>query len=254
MMQKFHQDITPEGEEIELMEYTGSCLDLDVSWNEQGEVLISTLWSADMGMNLRMFVMAQDMTVEQSVDIAINDPDTMEKVNGILFDDGNIVVVSDRSNGQDMDVIAHLYSGYGSVYQGEFVINETIDGDQKAPRVAKLSSNGFLVGWQGHMEPHSDPSIVVRAFEIDLNTAARTRERSTMSIYPNPFTDHLQLTGDGINEVRVFDLTGRLVTRHRITARSARVELAHLPAGHYNLMLINDERNVSVIKGIKVDN
>lgn len=61
-------------------------------------------------------------------------------------------------------------------------------------------------------------------------------EASSVSMYPNPVGDQLQIRASGITEVRLLDLTGRIILIENVTKSDAHVLLLNqVPKGHYIL-------------------
>lgn len=80
---------------------------------------------------------------------------------------------------------------------------------------------------------------------VDQTTSSTAPSKRDISIYPNPFTDMVQIKGlEEDHELSILDVNGRLV--YQKTANSMRpqeeISLAHLPAGMY-ILQVRDNSN-----------
>jgi hypothetical protein len=89
---------------------------------------------------------------------------------------GNFVVVwdSEGQDGSDRGVFARRFASDGSALGGEILVNQTMAGDQRAPRVARHPSGAFLVVWQsGGSPPDGDGwGVFARGFDGAGNPAS----------------------------------------------------------------------------------
>ena len=85
----------------------------------------------------------------------------------------------------------------------------------------------------------------------DVVTGVQTPEAQEVSLYPNPASDRIVLDGlaDGEAEVRIHDLSGRLVLTRRIAGPTALLDISSLAPGCYvvKVMQGNRERVVKVV-------
>jgi hypothetical protein len=65
----------------------------------------------------------------------------------------------------------------------------------------------------------------------------------TYKIYPNPTTDFLNIYGDNIQSVKVFDTNGRLV----LSGSNTQLDVSSLDNGFYTVM-VNEKERVKLIK------
>ena len=64
---------------------------------------------------------------------------------------------------------------------------------------------------------------------------------STIALYPNPASDAVQIEGEDINSVRVYNVYGQLMDMIEARKQSSiRLEVGHYPSGSYILMLDTD--------------
>ena len=64
---------------------------------------------------------------------------------------------------------------------------------------------------------------------------------SRIALYPNPANDAVQVEGEGINRVRVYNVYGQLMEMVEVRKQSTiRLEVGHYPSGTYILMLDTD--------------
>ena len=73
-------------------------------------------------------------------------------------------------------------------------------------------------------------------------------DNSSVALYPNPTSDVVRVKGYGISEVKVFDLTGRLVTHTLADGNEAVIDLKDCESGVYMAQIINV--NGSIVRRI----
>lgn len=70
----------------------------------------------------------------------------------------------------------------------------------------------------------------------------------TYSIFPNPATNELHITGDGINAITIHDMTGRTVYAQNGYTQHAAINIAAFPAGVYAVSVTDIAGNKAVQK------
>ena len=85
---------------------------------------------------------------------------------------------------------------------------------------------------------------------IDQNLLNITENKVQTTIYPNPATDFVHVTGKGITEVKVFDLTGRLVRQVLGESDELEINMKDCESGVYMVQVINKD-NSSVHRIVK---
>ena len=88
-------------------------------------------------------------------------------------------------------------------------------------------------------------SAAVMLHVIVDNTTTGVNEVSdvTFSVYPNPTTDFLNISGDNVESVKIFDMNGRLVLSDTFTSK---VDVSALVNGYYTLF-VNDTKPIRFI-------
>jgi hypothetical protein len=91
--------------------------------------------------------------------------------------------------------------------------------------------------------------MIIAKFE--LITAIEDLDVSAVTVYPNPTTGMLQVTGNGlrVTSIEIFDIYGRKVS-YLTTHISNQVNISHLPAGIY-FVCIATEKGAVVRKVVK---
>ena len=80
--------------------------------------------------------------------------------------------------------------------------------------------------------------VVVFSFDDAVNESLS----SSISLYPNPAYDAVQIEGEDINKVRVYNVFGQLMDMIDVKSQSAiRLEVGHYQSGTYILMLDTDK-------------
>jgi len=106
-----------------------------------------------------------------------------------------------------------------------------------------VSTNGQILG----RELRTDVQKI--AFGNDSNTVAvpSVETNSRIQIYPNPVLQSLIIKGAQTNEtVRIFTLTGTLITTATVFDELTTIDLSNLPVGQYLLQV-----NTQIVKLIK---
>jgi hypothetical protein len=88
--------------------------------------------------------------------------------------------------------------------------------------------------------------LYVDDISITLATGIdETKEKSNLSIYPNPTTNRItfELFSKVINrEINIYDVTGRLITRSAFTNKSVTFDLGEYPKGVYTYRLMSENK------------
>ncbi|MGB1102282.1 MAG: LamG-like jellyroll fold domain-containing protein [Crocinitomicaceae bacterium] len=77
-----------------------------------------------------------------------------------------------------------------------------------------------------------------------LSASIEPESIPSYSVYPNPTTDFLNISGDNVESVKIFDLNGRLILSDTFTSK---VDVSNLSNGMYQL-LINDNQRIKFNK------
>ena len=96
-----------------------------------------------------------------------------------------------------------------------------------------MSADWTTISWETPIEPAS------------IYTGLNDNQVKTLSVYPNPAVDeaYVTLENAGVNEVAVYDIQGRLVSKVSVNAEAgeqARISTATLNAGVYFVTVSND--------------
>ena len=96
---------------------------------------------------------------------------------------------------------------------------------------------------------HSDGKIYTTEEPVGLNQA----EEGTISLYPNPANDvlNIALQGTKVNEVVVIDIYGKTVARTVVTEGNNTLDVSALPAGMYFVQLRSDNTVKATQKIVK---
>ena len=85
----------------------------------------------------------------------------------------------------------------------------------------------------------------------DITTGVQNRENQEVSLYPNPASGRIVLDGlqDGDAEVRIHDLSGRLVLTRRASGPTTALDITALAPGCYVVKVVqeNEEKVVKVV-------
>ena len=87
-------------------------------------------------------------------------------------------------------------------------------------------------------------------FDTSLSTTDIVQQNEEISIYPNPFTDFLQISNaKNISKIEVFDLSGRIIKSIKKPANP--INLSDLKSGMYIIMINQDNQPTQNFKIIK---
>lgn len=115
-------------------------------------------------------------------------------------------------------------------------------------RAMDLTPSGDLI--VGGYENSAEPDIRLLKLKTGLNIGVKELETKSVSIYPNPTTDVLNLDLSefeaGIKAVRVFDGTGRLVHESSTDQSKIRLELELLADGVYTGTIVSKNQVATV--------
>ena len=121
--------------------------------------------------------------------------------------------------GDTVTICAHAFENY---YFEHWIINDTL--------IVEDSCYTFVVYGENH---------IIASFYFD--DAVSESLSSTIALYPNPAYDAVQIEGENINRVRVYNVYGQLMDMVEVRNQSTiRLEVGHYPAGAYILMLDTD--------------
>ncbi|MDD2549752.1 MAG: choice-of-anchor J domain-containing protein [Bacteroidales bacterium] len=80
-------------------------------------------------------------------------------------------------------------------------------------------------------------SSVVLEFTTDNETGVGMDETLTFSVYPNPFAEHINVSAEGVKNVRVFSLSGSIIKSVSASALSESINLGFLSSGSYIVVI-----------------
>ena len=157
---------------------------------------------------------------------------TMFNVNPEIYPEGAGEVTGDigyHEYGDTVTICAHAFENY---YFEHWIVNDTL--------IVEDSCYTFVVYGENH---------IIASFYFD--DAVSESLSSTIALYPNPAYDAVQIEGEDINRVRVYNVYGQLMDMVEVRNQSTiRLEVGHYPAGTYILML-DTESGTAVKRFVK---
>lgn len=163
---------------------------------------------------------------------------------------GAIVVGYCAPNDYAEDV-AFIWTAATGLQDLNAFVTETLGvdlGSQQLRVASDISPNGLYICGRGS----SPLTTWWFAFRLSLGGTtglASTPRAEPLHAWPNPVTDVLHLRGPGPGELRILGVDGAVVERMRVAAE-ATVDLAHLAAGVYT-MVLNDGQAVHAQRIVK---
>jgi hypothetical protein len=86
-------------------------------------------------------------------------------------------------------------------------------------------------------------------FRPELNVAVQSYDMYKVSVFPNPTTDYLSLSGLAGNEIlEIYSMSGKLMLS---TISHANIDLRDFSSGAYILRIIKDNEHFATLKFIK---
>jgi len=133
----------------------------------------------------------------------------------------------------------------------ETIYTVTVQGVEAGEIQYKYFSDAFGAGWEGG-EWDGDPNrtaditddTVINDKWGDLVTSIVDAEvsESILSLFPNPATSVITVESSAvINEVKVFDITGRMVMQQKVDASSTVMDISTLRTGMYIMQVHTTE-------------
>lgn len=84
-------------------------------------------------------------------------------------------------------------------------------------------------------------------FTVVTTTGVDEVSNTNFTVYPNPTTDFLNLKGDNIESIKVFDMSGKLVLSDTYNTTNVKLDVTSLVNGYYTI-LVNDVKPIKFIK------
>jgi len=154
--------------------------------------------------------------------------------------------------GSNFDPQIGVYSGVCSALSCEDTVDNGFAGGTETLSVPTLAGNTYYVN-VGHYSGFDDQPEGVFTIDITkgtLGTSDVKSEKKTIKVYPNPFTDVVNIADAGnVKSVSVSDVSGRLLKV--IDNPGASINLGELRQGMYLLTLTMKEGSKQTVKTIK---
>ena len=95
---------------------------------------------------------------------------------------------------------------------------------------------------------HTEPFIRTHAYLVQFSTdpylsagPGLTIEESGLTIYPNPASDHVIISGQSdIREVELLSFTGQVILREQVKKKFHKLNISSLPAGIYFIRVFTE--------------
>jgi hypothetical protein len=135
---------------------------------------------------------------------------------------------------------AKMYMDGVMVKEGDIELGTMLDAPFHlgcAEKRGKAPFYGYLDEVRYYNRALSDEEVVA-IYELDLTPESGIHEKSALKpviLYPNPVDDKLEINAEGINSVKLFDVTGKLVMEHVVTGNHEIVNVSDLETGIYIL-------------------
>jgi hypothetical protein len=91
-----------------------------------------------------------------------------------------------------------------------------------------------------------------RASYSEVKTITLKNDKQTVTVFPNPATDHVRIMGNGkvnLAKAQIFDLSGRMIAEKKLQSGANTVMINELPAGTY---IVRVETNTGTVYNQKI--
>jgi len=135
---------------------------------------------------------------------------------------------------------AKIYMDGVMVKEGEIEIGTMLDAPFHlgcAEKEGGAPFYGYLDEVRYYNRALSDEEVLA-IYELDLTPPSSVRTNSALKpviLYPNPVNDKLEINAEGINSVKLFDVTGKLVMEQVVSGSHEIINVSDLKTGIYIL-------------------
>ena len=103
-----------------------------------------------------------------------------------------------------------------------------------------------------HMLSHEDDGMMGQFIVFDNATAVNEYGENTISLYPNPTSDVVSLSGLSLSIIEIYDTSGQLLETRKVADGEEQFNLANYPAGVYYLNISTNE-HTNMYRILKMD-
>ncbi len=97
-----------------------------------------------------------------------------------------------------------------------------------------------------HTAKYNESGYELWTVAADDAMAVADVRQNKFSVYPNPVTDIINISGDAeISSVQVYDYSGKLWLAEMPQSRKSQINLSSLPKGNYVVKISSDHKNSS---------
>jgi len=108
------------------------------------------------------------------------------------------------------------------------------------PGSARRFSSGFAIGEKGYIGIGTTGTNMRDFWEFDELLESDDFEKDLVTVYPNPATDYITITGINNVNVMIYDLTGKLIMSNDLNSTQT-ISVADLENGNYILLIQSDQ-------------
>lgn len=170
---------------------------------------------------------------------------TVQNTGNVTFTDSFDIYVGVLDTGSFIPTVAYIhYVSSQQILVGDTntqMLSHNID------TVFFKEGNNTVVIWPVSSSSPTVDSLTTNVFVIYFTGIEETDDISLIKTYPNPVTDYLKIVSEnGIEQVSIFDLSGRVVMK---AANTSIIDVSGLPAACY-VVEIKDKKGI--LKRVKV--
>ena len=155
-----------------------------------------------------------------------------------------LTIDGDANLDGNLDIIL----GFAPQINDEFIVLNTIGGDTidqcDLPNTIMASFGGSTFEFDVTCRNNNELVLTVTSETLGVNFF---EENSNIKIYPNPATDWVYFSDESINNIKVYDLSGKLITQNN----SSSIFVKNLKAGLYLVEASNRKKNSVKYKLVK---
>lgn len=116
----------------------------------------------------------------------------------------------------------------------------------KVVAVYNVGKDDECVSIPANVENNNEKYIL----DVDMTDGVSEKDDATISIYPNPAKDKINVNGEGVMSVTMFNMVGQVVYHNGNAGNSSEIDLGGMPSGIY--MIKVDTSDNEIVKRVSV--
>ena len=144
--------------------------------------------------------------------------------------------------GEPVNIEGLVHMGEASTWSWDFNQDGVEDSNQATATYTYNATGSYIIQLTGQIVGRSEKDIVYHTIVInEVATSLSPEPESYFKVYPNPVNSALNIEADKSYNIRLMDLSGRLVFQTRMTGYHQSINTSALPKGIYLIQLSNGQ-------------